>query len=277
VKNVTRNALLYRIERFYDAVPRREADAEDHGSLTLFVRSGIGWPFYARPTLGGSTPDAAAVHAVRARQRELGIPEAFEWVDEVTPGLADVAASAGLDVRRCPLMVLDTDRVVLPTPPPGVFVSLLDPASADLAERLADVRAVANVGFGSPGTSAGSAGPAERDAARSVPPVTDSERDALRSGAVARALAEDRTGAGLGALASGSYQRAGDVVEIVGVATLPSARRRGIGAAVTGALTADALDRGAELVFLSAGDEDVARMYATLGFEQVATACIASA
>jgi predicted GNAT family acetyltransferase len=67
----------------------------------------------------------------------------------------------------------------------------------------------------------------------------------------------------------------GAVTEITGVATLPSARRRGLGALVTGRLVQDARERGAELIFLSAGSEDIARVYARLGFERVGTACIA--
>jgi predicted GNAT family acetyltransferase len=59
------------------------------------------------------------------------------------------------------------------------------------------------------------------------------------------------------------------------VATLPAMRRRGLGAAVTGALVADALAHGAQIVFLSAGSEDVARVYARLGFRRIGTACIA--
>jgi predicted GNAT family acetyltransferase len=61
------------------------------------------------------------------------------------------------------------------------------------------------------------------------------------------------------------------VTEIVGVATVPEARRRGIAGAVTARLVEDA---AADIVFLSAG-EDAARVYARLGFERRATACIA--
>jgi predicted GNAT family acetyltransferase len=61
----------------------------------------------------------------------------------------------------------------------------------------------------------------------------------------------------------------------VGVATLPAMRRRGLGAAVTGALVADALEHGARIVFLSAGSGEIARVYGRLGFQRVATACIA--
>ena len=49
----------------------------------------------------------------------------------------------------------------------------------------------------------------------------------------------------------------------------PGPRRR-----VTGALVEDALEHGAETVFLSAGSEDIARVYARLGFQRVGTACI---
>ena len=71
-------------------------------------------------------------------------------------------------------------------------------------------------------------------------------------------------------VAMGQHQPVGDVTEIVGVATIPEARRRGIAGALTAALVADA-DVGT--VFLSAG-EDAARVYGRLGFERRATACI---
>ena len=46
--------------------------------------------------------------------------------------------------------------------------------------------------------------------------------------------------------------------EVVGVATLPAARRRGLGTAVTSALIEDGLGVGLDAVFLSAGDKVVA-------------------
>jgi predicted GNAT family acetyltransferase len=65
------------------------------------------------------------------------------------------------------------------------------------------------------------------------------------------------------------------VVEVVGVGTLPIARRRGLGAAVTAALARHAYDNGARIVFLSAGSEEIARVYASVGFRRIGTACIA--
>ena len=84
-------------------------------------------------------------------------------------------------------------------------------------------------------------------------------------------MAEDEGGV----LAGGSHQPVGEVTAIVGVATLPSARRRGLAALVTARLVQDARERGAELVFIEAEDADVARIYGRLGFERVGTACIA--
>jgi hypothetical protein len=41
------------------------------------------------------------------------------------------------------------------------------------------------------------------------------------------------------------------------------------------ALVADARSRGVGIIFLSAGDDDIARIYTRLGFRRVATALIA--
>jgi phosphoserine phosphatase len=48
--------------------------------------------------------------------------------------------------------------------------------------------------------------------------------------------------------------------------------RRGIAAALTSVLVAEALERGIQTVFLSAGDETIARVYGQVGFERVGTA-----
>jgi ribosomal protein S18 acetylase RimI-like enzyme len=267
--------LFERLEWFYDALPRASARAEDIGGLVLFVREGGGWPFYARPRPDAATPPSAAdITATRARQRDLGLPEAFEWVHENTPDLLAVARSAGLAVLEAPLMVLDPSALPNPSDLSGVPVRIADPDAPGFADDVATARAVAQVGFAAAGTETGTAGPAERDAA--VVPLPDDdaaeERRKATAGLRTTALAEV---AGQGVLASGIGMRTGDIVEIAGVATLPSARRRGLGAAVTAALARHALDSGADLVFLTAGSDDIARVYIRVGFRRVGTACIA--
>ncbi len=261
--------VIERIDAFCDAVPRRRARADEHGPLVLFVPTGPGGPYYARPRRG-SRPlvTAADVRAVRARQRELIIPESFEWIEQVAPEMAAAATEAGLEVQTHPLMVLSA-LPKAPVLPPDVTVRAIAPEDAEL-DRIWAVPAVA---FGHPGTAAGEAGLAERDkiAADHDGGTIAMLRERLRSGysVLAAAFGPD------GPVAAGSCQTVDGVAEITGVGVLPSSRRQGLGAAVTALLARDALDRGAQTVFLSASDHAVARIYARIGFSEIGTAMIA--
>ncbi|GIF21259.1 ribosomal protein S18 acetylase RimI-like enzyme [Actinoplanes tereljensis] len=284
--------VFVRLERFYDALPRPYARVEDIGGLVLFVREGDGWPYYARPRIGAETPSAADITAVRRRQRELGIPEAFEWVHETTPDLLAVARSADLDVLLAPLLTLDPAALVPDLPVRDATVSVLDPASSSYPADLAATRAVAQLAFGSPPHATpleevvalagptetalitGVAGPAERDAAVAElsPAVVEGFRQRVASGGYHTAVVVSPTE---GILATGALMRDGDVAEIAGVATLPTARGRGYASQLTATLARQALNDGVHLVFLSAGDDDVARLYTKVGFRRQGTACIA--
>ena len=80
---------------------------------------GSGFPYYARPRTGQRPAATAAdVRAVRARQRELLIPESFEWVERSAPDMAAAAAEAGLAVHAHPLLVLGS-LAPAPSPPPS--------------------------------------------------------------------------------------------------------------------------------------------------------------
>ncbi|HET9516393.1 MAG TPA: GNAT family N-acetyltransferase [Actinoplanes sp.] len=285
-----------RLERFYDAVPRDGAVAEDIGSLVLFVRKGAGWPYYARPRLAADrAPSAADITAVRNRQRALGVPETFEWIHEHDPDLLAVVRSTGLQVLLAPLMVLKVAALLPDLPLPGARVRLADPTSGRFGADIAARHAVGQLGFAVPAGSppdapgagpvpidelapdgtlvAGPAGPAERDA---IPPppiehIAD-ERRRTAAGLVVSGLVESPTE---GVLASGLLQRVGRVAEIAGVATLPSARHRGYATQLTAALARRAVSDGADLVCLAAGDDDVARLFSRVGFRRIGTACIA--
>ncbi|MFE2531422.1 GNAT family N-acetyltransferase [Streptomyces sp. NPDC059371] len=266
-------ALLNRLEEYYDAVPRHGARAEDIGPLTLFVREGPGWPFYARPARGWSGPlEAADVRKVRARQRELGIPESFEWVAETTPTLRAAVEESGLVVHEHPLMVLDPWVPAAPVERPSGTRSVRIVGADD--PMLPSALAVPHLAFAEPGTHVGLAG---------TPQLAEAADACVADGSVERAMLRVRAGLTVvvaaveqgSALSAGQHQPLAGISEIVGVGTLPSARRRGLARAVTAALVADARSRGADTVFLSAGDDDVARIYARLGFREIGTALIA--
>ena len=275
MRGVTDLPLLTAIEACYDAIPRvGGARAEPVGPFEVFLREGVGWPLYARPRLGTTSVTAEDVALVLARQAELGVPRAIEWVHDLLPALLPLVEAAGLHVERAPLMVLDSVLEVPTEASTELTLSLLDPDAPGFADEWTVSSTVANLGFGSGGTAIGPAGPAERDAALAPPSpemlafVRESLRRPDRAEAVASTAAE-------GVLARGALQGAGNAAEIVGVATLPSARRRGLGAAVSGFLARRARETGHDLVFLSASDEAVARVYARVGFRRVGTACIA--
>jgi ribosomal protein S18 acetylase RimI-like enzyme len=266
---VSNYEVIERIDAFCDAVPRQRARAEMIGSLVLFVPAGPGWPYYARPRVDERRPSGAAdVRSVRARQRELLIPESFEWIAQTAPGMAAAALEAGLRVHAHPLLVLDALTAV-PEVPPRIAVRIVAPSDLELDL----VWAVPGVSFGHPGTEIGEAGVTERDklAAGHDGSTIEMLRDRLRSGRSVLATAAGPNGP----LAAGSYQVAGGVAEITGVGVLPASRRRGLGAAVTHALAFDALQHGARTIFLSATDPTVARIYTRLGFREIGTAMIA--
>jgi ribosomal protein S18 acetylase RimI-like enzyme len=266
---VSEDEMIGRIDAFCDAVPRQRARAEPVGSLLLFVPVGSGYPYYSRPRVGDRPPVSAAdVRAVRARQRELLIPESFEWIEQSAPEMAAAATAAGLRVHAHPLLVLEA--LVPPPPlPPRVSAGIL--GADDPGVVLA--WSVPGVAFGHPGTDIGDAGLTERDkiAANCDALTLEMLRERLTAGASVLAAAWGPSGP----LAAGSYQLLNGVAEITGIGVLPVSRRRGLGAAVTHALAADAVARGADTVFLSATDRTVARIYRRLGFREIGIAMIA--
>jgi ribosomal protein S18 acetylase RimI-like enzyme len=261
--------LLQRIDAYLDAAPRTGARAEAIGPFTLFLNEGHGWRYYARPTPGADGFSIEAVRRVREHQRALNQPEAFEWIEELTPDVGSAAQADGMRVVHHPLMVLFPGDLTPPTPPAGVDVEIV---GAD--DDLAVFSAVAEVGFATPGTGKGEAGAVEAAAAarQQNPDTVAFQRGRMLAGLTVVGAARVS-----GVLASvGSHQPLEGASEVVGVATLPTFRRRGLGSVVTATLVNDALERGVEIVFLSADDEDVARIYERIGFRRVGTAGAAS-
>ena len=254
--------VLRRCDRYLDLAPRTASEPTDLGPLRVFL-SRAPWPYYARPRpeLDLTAPDAVRPsHLAAAAQRltALGYPASFEWVDDLVPSLDPVARAAGYDVSLHPLLVREIGPLVEAVDDPRVVTV---PAGSPL---LRDALAVADVAFD--GAAGPDEGPAARDAC-AVPP----ERVAYVE---ARVAAGEATLVAVvdpidGVVASGSHLPVGDASEIVGEATLPTHRRRGLAGLVVSALVADAAARGVALVLLSAGDDAAARVYERAGFRWV--------
>ena len=243
------------IERYYDTVPRVAATTEEIGPFTLFVATpDTSWQFYARPRLG-LTGDVTAddVRRVVARQDELGVPRAIEWVHETTPSLLDAVREAlpEAEVEEVPLMVSRRDEPDLREVPGRREV--LAGASADLAAVVGAVDAA----FGG------------RD--EFEPGTVGVRPRLLDEGTLVMVAAYDGSGRLVG---GGSAAPRGAVAELMGIATLPSARGQGHGTAITTALRSELRGRGVDTVFLTAASDDATSIYRAVGFERLATGCI---
>ena len=256
--------LLRHIDGYLDAVPRSVARTESIGALTLFVNDGNGWRYYARPTPGAGPVSAADIRTARDRQIQRGHPQAFEWVVELNPEMDAAAREVGLTTLEHPLMVLGEEPAGV-DPPTGVQIRLVEPS-----DDVATIMAVAELGFGSPGTGTGEVGQGAipQAVAKLEKTTVDFVRERMTGGYTVTAVAI----ADGGPVASGAHNPVGLITELVGIATLPSHRRRGIAAALTSFLVRDARDRGVQTIFLSADGPDVAHIYERAGFRTIGTA-----
>ena len=258
--------MLECIERYFAVAPQRDARIEAAGALDVPLADPA-WPYPARPRRDAGEVTAEDVRAAIALQQAAGVPAALEWIPERSPEVLVAVRAAGMTVEELPLLVADDPvDVVLPA---GVRLFLV---GAD-APELAHYQHVAALAFAQPG------------GAVEVPEVPlESSAEAQRRTAVLRErIADGRTVMMVAIdhgqpVAVGSHQPVDvdgtEVSEIIGVATVPRLRGRGLGAGVASALAAHARET-ADLVFLAAGDDDVARVYERIGFARVATTAVA--
>lgn len=264
VRSVTALGTLQKVERYYDAAPRSDAAVEEIGSLTLFV-GGEHWSYHARPRLGVRSVEPADVERVRARMRELSVPQAFEWVSETAQSMRAAVARSGLSIVDGPLLVVaDPVEVMLPG---GVRLFLVGADEPRLSDYLQLVARAVSETTDDHGMADAAQGPDEGAVNHLRSRIADG-RTVLMA-----AMSGDRP------LAVGWHQPLAVeeecISEIVGVGTVADYRGRGLGAALTAALVADA-SKECSLIFLSAGDDDSARVYERVGFAQVGTVCFAS-
>lgn len=248
---------LHEIEAYYDTVPRVAATVEEVGPFTVFLSvQGTGWDFYARPRLGHQHNFTAEdVRRVLARQAELNVKRAIEWVHEMTPSvLPAVREAVGPDaeLEECPLLSLRADRSLQGEDPPGTH-RVLAPDDADLA------------------LATGAIDAAFHDSDDYAAGDTGKRPELIESGHLITVAAYDESGLLVG---GGSTAPRGEVTELMGIGVLPMARKQGRGGSITRALVRAARSRGVSTAFLSAGSAEAASVYRAVGFERVGTACI---
>ena len=183
-------------------------------------------------------------------------------------GTAAAARAAGLTVEELPLLVaVDPVELLLPAGVRLYLVGADDP-------QLPRYQWVAATAFATPAAPADVAGAARGHLRRGARHRTAALRERIATGRTVMMVAVENGEP----VAVGSHQPVD--VDGTGVSEssawrrCPRLRGRGLGAGIASALVAHAGET-ADMVFLAAGDDDVARVYERVGFARLATTAVA--
>ena len=206
---------------------------------------------YAVPDAGAAAPwDRAAIEALAAACAERGRLPRLEVVERCWPGLGDALTEGGFTAGgRCAGRTCGAAGRGAARAPAGVTVAVEAPAATDgqIRARLEAQRAAFS-------------------AAAETTPVSNADVAGARTRSGGSVAAWGSDGACLGA-ASWVGVRLG-VSEVVGVGVVESHRGRGIAGALTAAAARRAFETGADLAFLTPGDDGAQRVYARAGFRE---------
>ena len=234
-----------RVQSSIRAVNAAERESVVAGPFTLYRSRASDHPYlnYAVPADGAAGWDG--IDALREAFVARGLQPRLEFVAERAPGLEEALAAAGFELQaRIPVMTCpEQDLREVPAPEGVVIVRVLGGP---------DVRPMMEV----------------QSAAFGEGPPSDAAVQAYRGrGILARADGVPAGAASRTAVAEG-------VSEIGGVGVLERFRRRGIAAALTAAAAAEAFSDGAQLCFLTPGDDGAERVYARAGFARAGTTMV---
>lgn len=234
-----------RVQSSIRAVNAAERESVVAGPFTLYRSRASDHPYlnYAVPADGVAEWDG--IDALREAFVARGLQPRLEFVAERAPGLEEALAAAGFELQaRIPVMTCPVEDVREVLAPEGVVIARVLGGP--------DVRALMEV----------------QAAAFGEGPPSDAAVEAYRGrGLLARADGVPAGAASRSAIAEG-------VSEIGGVGVLERFRRRGIAAALTAAAAAEAFAEGAQLCFLTPGDEGAERVYARAGFARAGTTMV---
>jgi GNAT superfamily N-acetyltransferase len=247
--------ILDRIQDYLRHSAARQYESQPVPPFTVYFHPQDSLPYfnYAIPDAhAAGEPEVALAtlgEAFCSRQRR----PRFEFIADCFPDLPAILDDAGYIQEARQVLMVCTAETLTPAPSKaGLTVQRLGEGS--LLDDVRDMLSVQARGFDP-----------ESDGA-----VTEYEAQCYLQGmgegaAFLARLTEQPAGAGM---YTTPWQ---GLVELVGVATLPFFRRRGIATTLVGEATRDALARGADAVCLVAADEGAGQMYERVGFRPVGT------
>ncbi len=255
------------LDSYLNDVPRCASDEWHVGPFVVYI--GVpGFSFYARPLsdLGTRPPTDNEVADLLHFMQDRHVPVSLEWISEaVHPEFEKSLARFGLQTHSYPLLLLKTFS---PAPAPSGYTVRILPPDAD---ELNAARSTLDLAFANPESR--TIGITERDLhLQTDDPGIGLRRSLMADGLTVMAVAEKQSGP----ISAGSHNPRGTISELVGIATLPAYRGKGLARAVTSELVRDALARGVHTNFLTAEDDRVASIYESLGFQRCGTNMSAS-
>jgi ribosomal protein S18 acetylase RimI-like enzyme len=235
----------FTIQPYLRAAASRGRDTLQVGPFLATINPATEHPYlnYAIPD-DGAAPTAADVHALIAAYRQRGRVPRLEYLPAVAPAAEAALTAGGFAVEaRLPLMTCTPGGVAVLPPPVGVELVLA--RSDDELLATATVQAAA---FDEPAPCA---------------EAISSLCQTLEVGGIvvlARELATGEPAGGGLCLAP-----VDGVAEVAGIGVAERFRRRGIAAALTARLAAEAFAAGVTTAFLTPGDDGAGRAYARAG------------
>ncbi len=248
--------LLQRIEEINGKVAAQGRDVIAVGSFQALIDPScdMTWLNYAIPVMPLGTKAEVAEVLVELREvfTERDRTMRFEFTESLWPTLPQSLEEAGLQLEVRHPMMLCTSADFQPYQASAVQVRLL--TAADDTDTLTAYLSVRNQGF---------------DQEFADEPPTKQEiaelHEQLQMGRMRCALATlDGIPAGVGVTMPMS-----GICELVGVATLPALRRRGVAATLCSFLIENHFQGGGDVVWLSAGDAVAQATYERIGFRLV--------
>jgi predicted N-acetyltransferase YhbS len=234
-----------RVQASIRTVNTAERDPIAAGPFTLYRNRASDHPYlnYAVPNAG--VVGWEGIDALRTAFADQALQPRLEFVAECAPGLEEALAADGFTLQgRYPVMTLPAEQLREVPAPDGVLIARVL-AGGDVRALLA----TAAEAFGNG-------------------PPTDAQVAAYGGrGHLARADGEPAGAAFYSPIADG-------VSELGGIGVRERFRRRGIAAALTGASAAAAVAAGAQLCFLTPGDDGAERVYARAGFAREGTTMV---
>jgi ribosomal protein S18 acetylase RimI-like enzyme len=216
---------------------------------------------YAVPQAGETVTPADIEALVAAFARRERTPR-LEFAPGGAPGVEDALLAAGFEVQqRLPFMLVTAPELTGSAALDGVEVVVLDASATD--EELRGVALSQREAF---------AEPDEPQDDADLSDETTRLRTTLASGKLA-VLARGAAGTASEGVPMGGGTSGASIAgttEIGGIATRPAFRRRGIGGALTAALSRHLMEVvGLECVWLSPAGPDQERLYASVGYRSL--------